>query len=128
MAGKKTIKKTKKKVAKKTTKKPLHKVNVVDGMKVVYAVEWIEVEWGQRSEGYRLFLDEKDCIASTKKSSERGPYPSGGGYLGPVRPLVYVEVPFDSLEPEYKKQLKKTGSCHTENRWRPKFKGTRKSI
>ena len=125
MAGKRAVKK---KAKKKVTKKPLHKVNVVNGMKVVYGVEWIEVEWGQRSEGYALFLDENDCIASTRKSSERGPYPSGGGYLGPVRPLEYYEIPFDSLEPEYKKKLKKTGSCHTENRWRPKFKGARKSI
>lgn len=120
--------KKKKKKARKKAKNPLKKVPVVNGVKVVYAVEFIEIDFGQRDEGYSLYLDKDVCIASTKKSSQAGPYSGGGGYYGPVRPLCYVEVPFDSLEPEYKKQLRKTGSCHTANRWSPKFKGARTLI
>ena len=90
---------------------------------IVYAVYWVEVEFGQRSEGYALFLDKKDCIERTKKSSRNGCYESCPGYLGPVRPLFYTEVPFDYLEEEYQKLLKKNSRCHTENNREPKFTG-----
>jgi len=125
--------KARKKVKKKANRKIANrKIATSNGIKIVYGVEWIEVEFGQRSEGYALFLDKDECIRSTKRSSQRGPYPSGspvrGGYYGPVRPLSYVEIPFDSLEPEDKKKLRKTGYAHTANRWSPKFKGTRNYI
>ena len=93
---------------------------------VVYAVPWIESEWGQRDEGYRLFLDLAFCIESTKESSARGPYPGGGGYCGPVRPLFYYEVPFSCLEVDLKANIQdpdKDGVTHTTNWWKPKFKG-----
>ena len=92
---------------------------------VVYAVQWIEVEWGERNEGHRLFIDLDFCIESTLESSASGPYPSGGGYCGPIRPVRYNEVPFSCLEEEYKIQLRDSedGVIHTSNHWSPKFKG-----
>ena len=90
-------------------------------MKIVYAVPYIEVEFGQRDEGYKLYLDKARCVFETKKSSNNGA--SSDGYFGPVRPLRYVEVPFDSLEQEYKDKLNnENGVCWTENDWRPKFR------
>lgn len=88
-------------------------------MKVVYAVEWIEVEFGSRPEGYKLFLDKDVCIRQTKEDSRNGPY--DGGYLGPVRSLMYIEVPFDSLEDDLKKKLLEKGTTFTDNNWGPKF-------
>lgn len=88
-------------------------------MKIVYGVSWIEVEFGQRPEGYSLFLDKEKCIADTKKASENGPYP--GGYCGPVRPLHYVEIPFDSLEEKVQIVLNAKRECCTDNFWQPKF-------
>lgn len=60
-------------------------------MKTLYAVEWIEVEygWGSRPEGFKLFDNLDECIKSTKESSEKGNYEYGGGYFGPKRPLEY---------------------------------------
>jgi len=88
-------------------------------MKICYAVQWIEVEFGQRDEGFALFVDLEKCIVSTKESSERGSSPEG--YFGPVRSLQYIEVPFDSLEKELQDKLNEKGTAHTGNRWRPKF-------
>ena len=96
-------------------------------MKVVYGVQWIEVDFGQRDEGYALFLDKEECISSTKKASEEGLI-RRVGYLGPVRSLCFVEIPFDSLESEHQEKLKEKGFCHTSNRWSPKFKGKRTLI
>jgi hypothetical protein len=41
-------------------------------MKVVFAVEYIEVEygWGDRPEGYALYLDKDECVKQTKKASK----------------------------------------------------------
>lgn len=101
-------------------------VEMAKEMSVVYAVEYIEVEFGERSEGYKLFMDETECIRRTKDDSSKGG--GAGMYYGPRRPPSYVEVPFDSLEDEYQKALKQNGFTHTENRWTPRFKGTRKEI
>lgn len=100
---------------------PSMKIDEAGGVKVVYAVQWIEVEFGQRDEGYALFVSKDECISSTQKSSRQGA--GEGGYIGPVRPLHYVEIPFDSLDDEYKKRLMKDGRCHTQNRWSPRFRG-----
>lgn len=90
-------------------------------MKIVYAVPYIEVEFGQRDEGYKLYLDKARCTFETKEMSRNGPH--AGGYFGPARSLCYVEVPFDSLEQEYKDKLNnENGVCWTENNWKPKFK------
>lgn len=70
-------------------------------MKTLFAVPWIEVEygWGDRFEGYKLFDNELICIEQTKKDSKNGNYESGEGYFGPSRPLIYYETPYDeSLE------------------------------
>lgn len=63
-------------------------------MKILYAVPWIEVEygWGDRPEGYKIFDDLETCISSTKESSANGNYESGNGYFGPFRPLGYYEI------------------------------------
>jgi hypothetical protein len=95
-------------------------------MKVVYAVPWIEVDFGERDEGYKLFLDKDRCVAETKKDSREGA--GGGCYIGPVRPLYYVEVPFNSLEDSLKRGLKKHGSAHTSDHWQPAFTGKKEYI
>ena len=95
-------------------------------MKTVFAVEWIEVEFGQRPEGYKLFLDKGQCILDTKKASAVGAY--DGGYIGPVRPLCYVEIPYDSLEEDLKGRLDEFSVTFTSNYWRPKFSGDRVQI
>ena len=97
-------------------------------IKIIYGVEWIESEFGQRPEGYLLFLDLKDCINKTIEASRKGPYKDGGGYLGPVRPLYYVEIPFDSLDEDLKTQLVENGTTFTPNRWEPKFSSKHKYI
>lgn len=95
-------------------------------IKVVYGVPWIEVEFGERDEGWSLFMDKAECFKSTKEASARGA--GGGSYVGPERPLTATEIPFDCLDAKLKAALKKTGKAHTENRWSPKFKGAKHSI
>lgn len=75
-------------------------------MKTLYAVPWIEVEygWGERSEGFKVFDDLDTCIESTKKSSFDGNY--DGGYMGPERPIRYCETP-DEIEGPYPTWAKK---------------------
>jgi hypothetical protein len=97
-------------------------------MDICYAVPWIEVEFGQRDEGHSIFMDEKECIDSTKESSRKGCYEGGGGYLGPERPLHYYEIPLESLEPEYINKIMIFRKIHTKNNWSPKFKGKTKYI
>jgi hypothetical protein len=94
-------------------------------MKIVYAVEYIEVDFGQRSEGYSLYLDLDKCRTATLKASVGGSYGEVGGYYGPMRPLCCVEVPFDSLDEKLQKELNDKGMTHTEDNWHPKFSGTR---
>lgn len=89
----------------------------------IYGVRWIEVEFGERDEGWSLFVDLKRCIRETKKYSKSGPYEGGGGYLGPERPLRYYEIPLNGLTPNVIKDLKTNGKAHTENRWHPKYLG-----
>lgn len=89
----------------------------------IYGVRWIEVDFGERDEGWALFVDLERCIKDTKKSSKAGPYEDGGGYLGPERPLCYYEIPLEGLKPDIVKDLKTNGRAHTENRWQPKYLG-----
>lgn len=77
-------------------------------MKTLFAVPWIEVEygWGDRPEGFKVFESEEQCIEQTKKDSDNGNY--DGGYCGPVRPSHYYETP-DEIEgpfPKFVKDLK----------------------
>lgn len=95
-------------------------------LEIVYGVPWIEVEFGERDEGWALYLDKSECFNQTKEASARGS--GGGSYCGPERPLYATEIPFDSLEPEYQKQLRAGGRSHTDNRWSPKFRGAKMRI
>lgn len=91
-------------------------------MEIVYGVEWIEVEFGQRPEGYKIFVDKDECIRDTLDDSYDGPY--GGGYIGPSRsPFCYYEIPLECLEDKVKIQLSK-GCLYTFSTdfWEPKFK------
>jgi hypothetical protein len=94
-------------------------------MRVVYGVRHIEVDFGQRDEGWLLYLDKAYCELDTKKRSEGPHY---GHYIGPERPLCFVEIPFDSLEDDLKDLLKDHDSCWTKDKWEPKFKGKREFI
>ncbi len=95
-------------------------------MKTVYGVQWIEIEFGERDEGMRLYLNKEQCIAEAKADSEKG-WCGHGQYVGPERPIGYYEIPFDSLGDELKEALNKSkkGVAHTENRWSPKFKSNK---
>ena len=95
---------------------------------IVFAVDYVEVEFGMRDEGTSLYIDLNHCKKETIKNSEKGVYKGGGGYYGPIRPLVYFETPFFSLEEKYKEKLRERGVAHTDNWWSPKFKGVTKSI
>lgn len=90
-------------------------------MKIVYGTQYIEIDFGQRDEGYKLSLDLETHIAAIKLASNNGAY-SGGCYFGPVRPLSYVEIPFDSLDESLQRLLDEKGSTFTPDRWEPKFK------
>ena len=74
-------------------------------MKTLYAVPWIEVEYGwcSRDEGYKVFDNLDDCIKLSKEESADGNY--DGGYFGPERPLYYYETP-DEIDGEFPKFVK----------------------
>jgi hypothetical protein len=91
-------------------------------MKTVFGVQWIEVEFGERDEGFLLHLDREASIKSAREASEKGAYAGGGGYCGPERPIRVYEIPFDSLEKDLRAKLKKSGFALTDNHWKPKFK------
>ena len=69
-------------------------------MTILYAVPWIEVEfgWGSRPEGFKVFDSLEECIKNTKERFADGDY--GTGYFGPVSPLCYYETP-DEIEGPY---------------------------
>jgi hypothetical protein len=86
-------------------------------MRFVYGVPWIEVEFGERPEGYKIFKCVHLCIETTRKDSANEPYSSGDGYLGPLRPLRYYKLRYDLLPSEYKKELESNPSCFLETLW-----------
>lgn len=95
---------------------------------IVYAVEWIEIDFGQRPEGYKIFLDVEICINRTKWDSETGSYGSVG-YCGPERPLGYYEVLWQCLAPNVQQSLRnqvnkntKEIFAFTDNKWKPHLK------
>ena len=90
--------------------------------KVVYMVPWIEVEFGQRDEGCKLFLNKEECISVTKQDSAKGCYEGGGGYLGPKRPLYYYEIPYSELEDWMKRKFRNFSILFVGNDFKPKFK------
>lgn len=94
---------------------------------IVYAVEWIEIEFGRRPEGYKIFLDIETCTSRTKYDSKNGA--GSGGYIGPERPLGYYEVPWHCLEPNVQKglrnQVNKSNNeifAFTTTKWKPHLK------
>lgn len=74
-------------------------------MKTLFAVPWIEVEygWGDRPEGFKVFETEEECIKQTNLDSADGNY--DGGYFGPVRPLCYYKTP-DEIEGPFPRFVK----------------------
>jgi hypothetical protein len=86
----------------------------------IFGVPWIEIEFGQRPEGWQLFTDEATCIRETRKSSKKGS--GGGSYVGPERPLCYYRIPLEGLDKNLREQLRKTGRTATDNRWEPTYK------
>lgn len=101
-------------------------------MLVVYAVEWVESEFGKRPEGYKIFTDKGHCIEQTRKDREKGPYSDGSGYCGPEIPVGYYEVPWECLEEKVKETLmEQTGErrvTFSSNNWEPKFKTRMEAI
>lgn len=95
-------------------------------MEIAFAVEIIEVEFGERSEGYTIYRNKQTCIRRTKKCSETGAYK--GGYYGPRRPLRYYEVPMETLPEDIQETLKKSSRAHTKNNWHPTMKSDPISI
>ena len=89
-------------------------------MKEVYCVEHVEVEFGERPEGYKIFTNEQTCVSQTQEDSIRGA--GKGQYLGPVRPLQYYKVPFDSLDEEIKEDLSMSEVVLTHKNWTPQYK------
>lgn len=92
----------------------------------IYGVPWIEVEFGQRPEGWALFVDLDKCIKDTKNASRKGAYE--GGYIGPERPLYYYELPIEGMNSKIVAELKLKGKTHTDNYWSPKYRGNMTSI
>lgn len=92
----------------------------------IYGVPWIEVEFGQRPEGWALFVDLDKCIKDTKTASRKGAY--DGGYIGPERPLYYYELPIEGMSSKIVAELKLKGKTHTDNYWSPKYRGNMTSI
>lgn len=99
-------------------------------MEICFAVPWIESEagWGRSHYGYKLFLDRDVCIRETKNSSSNNK--DDEYYLGPVRPLVYYEVPKECIPQDNMTLfiLKEKGFCFTDDSWEPKFKSQAYSI
>lgn len=94
----------------------------------VYLVKWLEIEYGQRPEGYRIFLDLEECIRSTKHDSTTGTYP-GGGYFGPSKPLCYYETTWECLEEDAQKTIRRLVNnsedypvTFSSNHWEPRLK------
>lgn len=95
-------------------------------MVTVFGTPWIEVEFGQRPEGWKLYKDRAKAIEDTHRASREGPY--DGGYIGPERPLRLYEIPFDCLDDDTKAKLRKADTAFTSNYWTPKFKDSGTAI
>ena len=93
---------------------------------VVYAVEWVEVEFGQCPEGYKLFLFENECVTQTLKDISNGSYQ--GGYCGPARPTSYIKVPFNCLSQKTQHRLRLHFVTLTDKYWEPPFASARTFI
>ena len=94
-------------------------------IETVFGVRWVEVEFGERPEGWRIYSNVDDCIQITKEASLRGPYKDNGedGYYGPDRPLIYHEIPALCLDKNVQEALAEGHTGQTKKNWNPKFKG-----
>ena len=71
-------------------------------MTILYAVPWIEIEygWGTRPEGYKIFDNLETCIQESLNDTNSGNYE--GGYCEPESPIQYYETP-DEIEGPFPK-------------------------
>ena len=88
-------------------------------MEIVYGVPWIEIEFGRRPEGWKIFNSKEQCIKETKEAGARGV--TSSGYLGPKRPLHYKEIPKEIIPAKVLAKLAddQTASAFTQNSWTP---------
>lgn len=96
------------------------KVNGDEEMKVVYGIKWIEVEFGQRDEGWRIYKSIRKAKKEGSKDSAAGAY--SGGYIGPERPVTVYEIPVECLKSSDAKKPEDSSFIHTDNDWKPRFK------
>jgi hypothetical protein len=89
-------------------------------MRIVYGVKHIEVEFGQRSMGWKLYNDYSVCISDTKDCIKNQ---IDDCYFGPVQPPYAVEIPYNSLGQKYQQALTQNGQVRTAIEWEPMFQG-----
>jgi hypothetical protein len=92
-------------------------------MTKVYGVRYIEIDFGERPWGWILFLSQECAKSTAKEDSKDGP--KNGHYLGPVRPLYLIEIPYDSLDEHTRQCLDNDGVYWTDDDWQPDFTGQR---
>lgn len=86
----------------------------------VFGIPWIEIDFGQKPQGWKLYSDKRTAWAETSKASKDGSY--SGGYYGPVRPLMLYMIPRRSLDAKQIEALNVKGKVRTDDLWEPKFK------
>lgn len=98
-------------------------------MDIVYIVPWVEIESGERPEGYKVFIDKEDCIRETILDSRRGVHKTS--YCGPKRPLRYYEIEWEVLEENIRQDLRRQVNeikeieyyfSFSSNYWKPDLK------
>lgn len=87
---------------------------------ILYGVKYIEVEFGQRDEGWALYHDKLTMEKKTRFQSDIGTYE--GGYYGPERPLSYYEIPIICVEDRYNPLITNKDCIMTAANWSPRFK------
>ena len=94
---------------------------------IVYGVPCIEKRGGKEKRlGFCLYRNKDKCLRQTHRAAKAGR--NSEGYIGPVQPLFYVEIPYISLPEEMKRKIRIMGYCATPNEWVPEFKSERISI
>lgn len=84
--------------------------------KTVYIVEFIEVEFGERPQGYRCFASYADAEVRARNVMADQ---VEGHYYGPRKPLRIMAIPLDALPPAAQHKLLRTGVAHTDDSWHP---------
>lgn len=85
---------------------------------VAFAVEYIEVEFGERPEGYVCFLSAEEAWKRATADAETGRWE--GGYCGPRQPIGVQVVPWADLPENVAAEVLQKGVGFTERTWRPK--------